>query len=528
MKKVFYLLVLILFKAGIVSAQNTATGYVFHDANGDGKKGSREKGIPDVAVSNGVQVVLTNEKGKYALPVTDNTILFVIKPSGYRVPVNSQNLPQFYYIHKPKGSPAFTYKGVEPTGPLPASVDFALIPQPESDNFKFLVFGDPQANDSTELGYYENDIVSEVKGVKDVAFGLTMGDLVQQNLNQHKDYAAITAKAGIPWYNVIGNHDLNTDCEVDSLNHETFSATFGPVDYSFNYGNAHVIILNDNIFPIKPNGERPRLRTGFRPYQLEFIKNDLKFVDTGKLVIVAFHCPLIGLHDSALKVPERARFFEILKNYPHVFSLAGHSHQLNQNFFTEKDGWFGVQPYHELDAGATCGNWYSGKVNETGFLEGMMSNGTPRGYIYLNVTGNQYTADYKVAGKPADYQIRLYHRKVLTPIWWDGRGFIYANFFMGYKGAKLECRIDGGKWKPMRYSEAPDPYYLAQNTKWDESDTLFKGRRPTESADCKHLWRAPLPCNLGIGTHQIEVRATDMFGRTFVEKSSYRIEEPRS
>lgn len=526
MKKVLFGLLLMIGQAGAAIAQTKATGYVFHDADGNGKKGSREKGIPQIAVSNGRQVVLTDAKGKYELPVSDNTIIFVVKPSGYRVPLNSNNLPQFYYIHKPKGSPPAKYKGVEPTGPLPKSVDFPLIPQQEPEEFRALVFGDPQVNDNTELGYYENDIVSELNAVKNVAFGLTMGDLVQQDLTQHKDYAAVTSKVGIPWYNVIGNHDLNTDTKDDSLNHETFEATFGPVDYSFNYGKAHFIVLNDNLFPDK-RSPRGGLWSGFRPYQLEFIKNDLKFVDTGRLVVLAFHCPLFGFQDSTFAEPPRAKFFEILRGYPHVFSIAAHTHQLNQNFFTEKDGWHGVQPYHELDAGATCGNWYSGKVNDKGFLDGMMSNGTPRGYIFLNISGNQYKADYKVAGKPADYQIRLYHRKVLTPVWWDGRGSIYANFFMGHKGSKVECRIDDGPWKKMRYSEEADPYYLVQNTMWDEADTLFKGRRPTESADCKHLWKAPLPCNIGVGVHQIEVRATDLWGRTFIQRSSYRIEEPK-
>ena len=39
------------------------------------------------------------------------------------------NLPRFFYIHQPKGSPAdlnLHFRGIEPTGPLPASVDFAL------------------------------------------------------------------------------------------------------------------------------------------------------------------------------------------------------------------------------------------------------------------------------------------------------------------------------------------------------------------------------------------------------------------
>ncbi len=391
---------------------------------------------------------------------------------------------------------------------------------PEPDNFRALVFGDPQVNDETEMGYYEHDVISEVKGIKGVAFGLSMGDMVQEDLRQHRQYAEITAEAGIPWYNVMGNHDHNNDCGADSLSQESFEAHFGPADFSFNYGKAHFIILNDNLFP---GGKG--LQNGLRPYQLEFIKNDLQYVDTGKLVILAFHCPLLGFTGAEEQV--RRQYFGLLERYPHVFNLAAHTHQLNQNFFTSNEGWNGVQPYHELDCGATCGNWYSGKVNEKGFLEGMMSNGTPRGYLYLNISGNGYTADYKAAGKPADFQIRMYHRKVLSTVWWDRRGFVYANFFMGYKDSKVEYRIDAETWQPMKYAVEADPYYLVQNVKWDETDTLFKGRRPTEAADCKHLWKAPLPISPGIGTHQIEVRATDMYGRTYSAKSSYRIEDPK-
>ena len=109
-----------------ISAQQMASGYVFDDANKNGRKDRREAGVPGVAVSNGIEVTITNEKGYYTLPAgTDNTI-FVIKPSGYKTRVNEYFIPQFYYHHKPNGSPEkFTYKGVSPTGKLPKSVDFA-------------------------------------------------------------------------------------------------------------------------------------------------------------------------------------------------------------------------------------------------------------------------------------------------------------------------------------------------------------------------------------------------------------------
>src|SRR5690606_35599516 len=121
-------------------AQIIATGYVYHDKNENGKRDSNEKGIANVSVSNGVQVVQTDKNGKYSLPVGNDNIIFVIKPEHYHLPVDENYLPQFYYIHKPQGSPSdLRYKGVAPTGPLPKSVDFALTHREEQEDFRSLV-----------------------------------------------------------------------------------------------------------------------------------------------------------------------------------------------------------------------------------------------------------------------------------------------------------------------------------------------------------------------------------------------------
>src|SRR5690554_7631488 len=108
------------------TAQDIVKGFVFEDLNGNGKKEQREKGIAGVPVSNGIEVVQTDAKGQYELPIGDDQIVFVIKPSDYSVPVNENKLPQFYYIHKPAGSPELKFAGVQPTGELPKSVDFEI------------------------------------------------------------------------------------------------------------------------------------------------------------------------------------------------------------------------------------------------------------------------------------------------------------------------------------------------------------------------------------------------------------------
>jgi len=66
----------------------TARGVVFYDANHNRKFDAGEKPLPKVKVSNGRDIVLTDKDGKYALPVGDDTIIFVIQPSGYRVPMS--------------------------------------------------------------------------------------------------------------------------------------------------------------------------------------------------------------------------------------------------------------------------------------------------------------------------------------------------------------------------------------------------------------------------------------------------------
>src|SRR5690242_12829137 len=103
----------LLFVAGSLYAQTPVEGFVYDDVNGNGKKEKKEKGIPQVAVSNGLTVVTTDANGAYSLDVGNDNIIFISKPSGYQVPMNDRHLPAFYHVHKPAGSPgSYKYKGV--------------------------------------------------------------------------------------------------------------------------------------------------------------------------------------------------------------------------------------------------------------------------------------------------------------------------------------------------------------------------------------------------------------------------------
>ncbi|WP_119081066.1 calcineurin-like phosphoesterase C-terminal domain-containing protein [Chitinophaga alhagiae] len=510
--------------AALSFAQQTATGFVFHDANGNGKKDRKEAGIANVSVSNGVDVVATDARGRYQLPVGNDNILFVIKPSGYKVPVNELQQPQYYYIHKPAGSPALKYKGVAPTGKLPSSVDFPLTPSEESGNFTALVFGDPQPYTLDEIGYFSEGIVAEVRGIANIAFGLSLGDLVGDNLDLHNPYIKAVKEVGLPWYNLMGNHDMNYDAVADSLSDESFEASFGPANYAYNYGNAHFIVLDDILYPDPRDGKG--YWGGFRKSQLDFIENDLKQVPKDKLIVLAFHIPLMHHEENAFRNADRQRLFDILKDYPHTLSLSAHTHLQRQNFYGKADGWRQEKPHHEYNAGTTSGDWYSGGITGKGVPDGTMRDGTPRGYAFLNISNNQYTIDYKVAGAPKEYQIKLFHPKVVNQQRGTAAG-IFANFFMGDKSSKVAYKVGNGNWKKMTYVEEADPAYALELFKWDTAEELLPGRRPSNPENCTHLWRGAVPKGLPAGEHVIEVRATDMFGRTFTQTGKIRYELPK-
>jgi hypothetical protein len=500
-------------------AMLSVQGYVYEDLNHNGKKDRADKGIARVAVSNGREVVLTDVDGRYVLTVGDDNIVFVIKPAGYKFETDEYNLPKSFYIHKPGGSPAFAYEGVKPTGKLPQSLDFALTAYDESDTFTAFVFGDSQPYNEDEVRYFEKGIIDEVKTLTEgVSFGITLGDLVGDNLKLHQHYKKTITKVGLTWYNVTGNHDMNYDAKADSLSNETFEANFGPADYAFNYGQAHFIVLDDILYPDPEDGSG--YRGGFREDQLAFVENDLRFVTPEQLIVICLHIPLNSDNDP-FRENDKRELFRLLDKYPEVLIMSAHTHYQTHHFAGEDKGLNRVKPLHEYNVGATCGDWYSGVSDENGIPVSLMRDGTPKGYALLTVKNNQYTLDYKVAGKPADYNINLYCPKII-PKGKHSLG-IYANFFMGDENSVLEYRTDKGEWKKMHKTEDYDPAYYHYMQEWDYIEDIRPGRRPSNPVRSTHLWRANVSSNLPVGKHEIEVRATARDGRSFATSSMYEI-----
>lgn len=513
---------LLVFLGASAWAQSSVKGYVYEDRNGNGRMERREKGVAGVSVSNGVDVVQTDAKGRYELPVGDDNTIFVIKPAGYKVPVDKQFIPQYFYHHKPLGkSKDFKYAGVPATGKLPKLVNFGLTKHEEPSDFSVILFGDPQPYNDDDVDYFRRSIIDRVVKKENTQFGISLGDIVGDTLPLNTGYKRQLAALKLPWYHVIGNHDHNYDAPNEILADERFELEYGLANTAFNYGNAHFILLDDIRYP-NPNGDRG-YTAGYREDQLEFVKNNLRFVPKDKLIVIAQH---IQLQDTAPEdkhfgdESERQQLLDLLKDYEHVLFLSGHTHFQMQLPITAEHGWKGKNPIWEFNVGTTSGDWYSGELDGEGLPSALMRDGTPQGYAYLNINDVQYDLEYRAVSAPEDYQIDLF---IPQTVHYKGRSNYHftANFFMGEAGDKVEFRIDGGKWKKMTHTIMQDPKMTQIAMKWDTTSEILSGRRPSSPILSSHIWVGRLDKSLAPGVHEVEVRATDRFGKTHTAKGQY-------
>jgi hypothetical protein len=505
-----------------------ARGTVFHARHGKGRRHSDDPGLRGVAVSNGREISLTDERGRWALPVEgESTTFFVIKPRGWITPLNAHNLPRFHYHHQPAGSPQQRFAGIQPTGPLPESIDFALIPRAEPDRFKALFCGDPQPRDAREVDYLAQTVVPELAGT-DAMFGVSLGDIAFDNLDMYEPLNEAFGLIGIPWHNVLGNHDLNFDTPDNRHAHETFRRVFGPTYYSFDAGPVHFLLLN-NIEWLGADPKRPQATGNYQgklgERQLEFVARDLERVPANQLVVILLHIPLQRGFDPGPRSQtlDRQALYRLLENRPHTLSFSAHTHWHRHLFIGAEDGWRGGQPHHHIITGTLCGSWFGGAPDERGIPHATMSDGTPRGYIELEFDGPSYSMNgYRSMGRPASYQMHIDTPPELN-LQHLPEAAVTVNVFNGSERSTVRMRCGAGDcWRDLDKIEAPDPRFLRLRERDQALQPPYRAL-PQPMLNCPHLWRGPLPPSLAPGTHLIEVIATDMFGNTHYGQQPVRI-----
>lgn len=544
--------------APAADAPAKARGVVFHDKNRNNTRDADEPGVEDVRVSNGRAIVKTDREGRYELPVDDDTILFVIKPRDWMTPVDEHKLPQFYYVHKPAGSPPdLRFPGVKPTGPLPESVDFPLHRHWEPATFKALFFGDTQPRDVKEVEYIAHDVIepliAENKAIG-ASFGVTLGDVVFDDLSVFEPLNRAIALLDIPWYNVIGNHDVNKDAKSDKHANETWERIYGPSYYSFDHGPVHFLALDDIRWKVDEEG-RTRYVGGLGETQMEFIRNDLAMVPEDQLVVLMMHIPIKGVED-------RKDLYDLIAKRPFSMSISAHTHYQEHQFIGEEDGFKGPAKHHHVVNVTVCGSWWRGSPDERGIPHTTMRDGAPNGYSILTFDGHDYDIEFRPAARPKDYQMNIYAPEKVSS---DAAGDteVLVNVFAGSERSKVEMRFDeDGDWTAMEHVEIEDPAYVAVKAREDallaatvaqqEARQAAAGATADSQADSSpasdapparrrraaelpfiplpetikspHIWRAKLPANPPKGTRIIYVRTTDMFGKTYTDRRSISIQ----
>lgn len=490
-----------------------AVGIVFNDKNRNEKKDPGEEGIPGVRVSNGLQIVKTSTDGKWRLPYSEETIFFVIKPRGWMTPINHHNLPRFYYNHKPKGSPDVKYEGVKPTGPLPASIEFPLHRQTEPKKFRALFFGDTQPRDQREVNYIAHDVVEDLIGF-DAAFGVTLGDVVFDDLSIMEPLNAVIALIGIPWYNVLGNHDINYDARDDEHSDETWERVYGPPYYSFDYGPTHFIVLDDVNWSGRSETDRGRYTGGLGKKQMAWVKNDLALIPKDQLVVLMMHIPLVDVED-------RHELYRLIEQRPYALSVSAHTHYQEHKFITKEDGWQGPKPHHHVINVTVCGSWWQGAPDELGIPHTTMRDGAPNGYSIFTFDGHSYSIEYRAARRPSDYQMNIYAPEAVSPAE-AHRTLITANVFGGSEKSIVELSLGDNAWQKMNKVSKVDPRY---EESYKRDATLKTPYRPLPGPEkSTHIWEGTLPRNPKPGTYRLQVRTTDMFGHKYTGSRVIRIE----
>lgn len=436
--------------------------------------------VKQVVVTNGTDFTSTNDQGEYLLPAgtSQSRFVYISVPSEYQIPETNGISDGFYQeIGEPQSDGNYNFtltKRVQP-----------------STDFVYLAISDPQVINEEQLKRFCDETVPDLRQTatshkgKEV-YGVVLGDLVWDAMQLYTPYKTAISGLGITFFQTIGNHDHNlqyadrsntADLKATYAEKE-YEDTFGPVNYSFNAGNVHVITLkNQDYVGNKKYTER------LGKEQLDWLKNDLSYVKPGSTVFLNMHAPAFNTTDGGRGNIRDARDLqEILSPYKaHVF--AGHTHFYENHPVTAS--------LYEHNIGAACGAWWAGEVNRCG---------APNGYLVVQVNGDKVSWNYKATGRDDAYQFRIYApgeflsqpKAVVVNVWdWD-------------PSFNVEWIEDGASKGVMQQFDEEDQDYI----------TMQKGK--ASGYQTHHLFRAQ-PSDK---TKELQIKVTNRFGETYTQAIS--------
>ena len=445
-----------------------------------GRVTAEGEGLARVRVSDGLSVVMTDSDGAFEIPSsTLRDFVHVSVPSGYEIPVSSTGTARFYE----RIAPGFG-------GQQAVAFDLRRCRR-NDEHHALLLLADIQTQDTEETTWFLEQTVPDVqatlRAIGDVdAFGISCGDIMYDHLDLFPEYERGVSRMEIPFFQVVGNHDMDYAAWIDESSTATFSRHFGPRYYSFDRGAVHYVILDDVFWNgVEYFGYLDRV-------QLAWLEADLKMLEAGRTVVVAAHIPILGsqhvragedLPSPHTSVTNRQELYRLLEPFrAHV--LTGHTHEIEHVF---------EHGVHEHVNGAVCGAWWSGPI---------CFDGTPSGYSVYDIRGEDVSWRYKATGHDESYQMRVY------PTGTDKRApdEIVANVWDWDPGWTVVWYENGERRGAMARRDGYDPLSVELHTGPD----LPPRRTWVEPIKTGHLFYAPA----APGAH-VTVEATDRFGRTY-------------
>lgn len=442
-------------------------------------------GIADVPVTDGLKVVVTDRKGNFRL-MGDRTaeFIYITLPAGYRIPMADQ-------------APCL-FQRVKETTNRKQRFDFQLERLETSDDKHLLVvWSDPQV-------YFEEEMDSVRRAVEDVAalvkkyadrpaFGVVCGDIIGDIYRKPSFFGPMKASlynSGIPFFYVVGNHDMDLGVRSNDRAKATFKSFFGPTYYSFNRGKVHYVVLDDNFYI-----GRSYMYVGYvEEKQLKWLEQDLALVPEHSTVVVCTHIPTWSREarserwgeESSMKVMNNRRaLYDLLKPYrTHIMS--GHEHY-NENYVISE------RLFEHVHAPLSTLFWQTA----------WSMDGVPCGYAVYEVDGDHIEWYFKAVGYNRDYQFNAY--PVGTNRWKPEA--LTANVWNYDPAWKVYWYENGIRKGEMERYTGYDPI-IYQDVVAREAHFKHKyiGAAPTE-----HLFFA-LPESLDA---ELKIEVVDRFGNVF-------------
>lgn len=544
--------------AGPDADQDVLDGAVFDDRNRNSQQDPGERGIAGVEVSNGREIVTTDRQGRYEISVRDGETVFLTQPAGYQVPVDEDNVAQFFYTHMPAGSPELRYGGIDPTGPLPDAVDFPLARTTDtlSRDQRCLIGGDIQTYTQEEVDYALRGAFADLAQRTDFTGcgALFIGDIVGDDLDLYDQTRELTSLLNGPARFLPGNHDLDLDADYDHR-FDTYRSQFGPDYYSYDAGDVHVISLNT----VQHSQGAPYNGTyngGIDDEQLAWLRQDIANTPEDKLIVLATHIPLLNWHDQGSdrhQVDQVQAIHDIIGDRPAV-AFGGHSHTLEvMREGDSMEGWkslYGVDelPFDHITAGAISGDWYTGRVTEDGYPTALQRDGAVPGVFTLEAHGNRYEDSFIGTGRAASEQMSLGLNTPAYRDWYDanrrnvgkapafetplevsadelGESWLTTNVWAGGTGTEVSVSIDSRPAQQAQRTQRLEGESKRVGAEFSDpaaaQEQLVHGGSVAEASG--HLWRLDLPEDLAPGEHTATVTQTDRYGVSTTERITFTV-----